>query len=84
MNEKCWLSGSQCYFEGPAEHWGATQECKGTWACPQVLQAKPRLPETMQSLIMTHKFQLAANIWLSERVGPKTAKAVGEIVVKKN
>lgn len=38
-----------------------------------------QLPEATKSLIMTHELQPAADTWLSERVGGKTAKAVGEI-----
>ena len=68
---------------GPTEHLGAREKCGAMGACPQVLPAKPQLPEAMRSLIMTHKLQPAANIWLSERGSPKPAKAVGEIVVKK-
>ena len=69
---KCLLSGSQWYFEGPTE-WEPDRNVGGPWAGLQVHWAKIQLPEAKQSLIMAH--QSAANIWLSERVGPKPAKA---------
>lgn len=76
---KCLLSGSQWYFEGPTE-WEPDRNVGGTWASLQVHWAKVQLPEAKQSLIMAH--QSAANIWLSERAGPKPAKAVGDTAVE--
>lgn len=49
----------------------------GTWGAHRL-----QLPEAVPSLIMTRELQPAANTGLCKRVGPKTAKAVGEIGVE--
>lgn len=61
---------------------GARQECAGYLARPASPPAKLQLPEAKQSLIMSRRLQPAANTWLSDRLGPEPAKAVGEIVVE--